>query len=69
MGIIGGPGRSVVSTQERRRAYMKKAREDGFSDGLFHGHSLGRFSADEEARCIYLSGVRLGKRERERGTS
>ena len=68
MGMIGNRERSSEpSDNQRRKALLAKIREAGFNDGFWLGHPLAdRFGDDPEARSVYLTGARIGRRERER---
>ena len=66
--MIGGPGRSVVSSTDQRKAFLHLVYEHGFHDGYHAGLPVrcDGYKHDEEARNRYLMGLRIGKRERER---
>ena len=67
MGMIGNNERSVVSDERRRTALKAKVRESGFEDGFWLGSPIAdRYGDDPELRSLYLTGARLGKKERER---
>ena len=68
MGMIGNHERSSEpSENQRRKALLAKIREAGFDDGFWLGHPVAdRFGDDPEARSVYLTGARIGRRERER---
>jgi hypothetical protein len=65
--MIGGEGRSVVTSETRRRAYLKLVYENGFMDSFDNKASREQaYLDDEEALMRYRIGTRVGKRERER---
>ena len=68
MGMIGNRERSSEpSDNQRRKALLAKIREAGFEDGFWLGYPVAdRFGDDPEARSVYLTGARIGRRERER---
>ena len=68
MGLIGNRDRSPEpSEQQRRKALLARIREAGFEDGFWLGHPIAdRYGDDPEARSVYLTGARIGRRERER---
>jgi hypothetical protein len=61
-----GSVRSTVSPTQRRKAFLHHAREKGFEDGESGQVTGERFADDPEARTQYLTGARIGRRERER---
>jgi len=69
-GIFDGlprSNRSTITPQQRRTALLAKIREAGFNDGFWLGHPVAdRFGDDPEARSVYLTGARIGRRDRER---
>jgi len=68
MGMIGNRERSSEpSENQRRKALKAKVREAGFEDGFWLGRPVAdRYGDDPELRSLYLTGARLGKKERER---
>ena len=68
MGLIGVSGRQEITPQKQRKAFLHYVQENGYHDGYYAGLPvrLLSYQDDDEARARYRTGVRIGKREKER---
>lgn len=55
-----------VTDAQRRKAFLEHAREQGFLDGERGGPKPDRYGDDPAARAQYLTGARIGLREKRR---